>query len=105
MERYLPFELLSQRIAYGPGRRPFPKSQRNAFAFLLNGALRLKIFITGASGYIGGSVAAALMAAGHQVSGLARSDETAAALAKLGIRPVRGTLDGTEVLAKAARDA
>ena len=65
----------------------------------------MKIFITGASGYIGGSVAAALMAAGHQVGGLARSDETAAALAKLGIRPVRGTLDDSEVLAKAARDS
>ena len=65
----------------------------------------MKIFITGASGYIGGSVAATLMAMGHRVSGLARSDETAAALAKLGIRPVRGTLDDTEVLAKAARDA
>ena len=35
----------------------------------------MKIFITGASGYIGGSVAAALMAAGHRVSGLARSDD------------------------------
>lgn len=65
----------------------------------------MKIFITGASGYIGGSVAAALMAAGHQVSGLARSDETTAALARLGITPVRGTLDDTEVLAKAAHDA
>ena len=65
----------------------------------------MKIFITGASGYIGGSVAAALMAAGHQVSGLARSNDTAAALAKLGITPVRGTLDDTEVLAKAAHDA
>jgi nucleoside-diphosphate-sugar epimerase len=65
----------------------------------------MKIFITGASGYIGGSVAAALMGAGHQVSGLARSDEAASALAKLGIRPVRGTLDDVEVLAKAAHDA
>lgn len=65
----------------------------------------MKIFITGASGYIGGSVAAALMAAGHQVSGLARSDEATMALAKLGIRPVRGTLNDTEVLAKAAHDA
>ncbi|HUL87777.1 MAG TPA: NAD-dependent epimerase/dehydratase family protein [Pseudolabrys sp.] len=65
----------------------------------------MKIFITGASGYIGGSVAAALMAAGHEVSGLARSEEAAAALAKLGIRPVRGTLDDTELLAKAANDA
>jgi nucleoside-diphosphate-sugar epimerase len=65
----------------------------------------MKIFITGASGYIGGSVAAALMVAGHQVSGLARSDEAASALAKLGIRPVRGALDDVEVLAKAAHDA
>jgi nucleoside-diphosphate-sugar epimerase len=65
----------------------------------------LRIFITGASGYIGGSIAAALMAAGSQLSGLARSDETTAALAKLGIRPVRGTLDDTEVLARAAQDA
>ena len=65
----------------------------------------MKIFITGASGYIGGSVAAALMAAGHQVSGLARSDEATVALAKLGIRPVRGTLDDSEVLARAALDA
>jgi len=72
---------------------------------LLSGAAKLKIFITGASGYIGGSVAAALLAAGHQVTGLARSDKTSAALAKLGVRPVRGTLDDTEVLAKAAHDA
>ena len=65
----------------------------------------MKIFITGASGYIGGSVAAALMAAGHQVSGLARSNDTTAALAKLGMTPVRGTLDDAEVLAKAAYEA
>ena len=65
----------------------------------------MKIFITGASGYIGGSVAAALMAAGHQVSGLARSNDTMAALAKLGMTPVRGTLDDAEVLAKAAHHA
>jgi nucleoside-diphosphate-sugar epimerase len=65
----------------------------------------MKIFITGASGYIGGSVADALMAAGHQVSGLARSDEVAAALAKRGMTPARGTLDDAAVLAKAAHDA
>jgi nucleoside-diphosphate-sugar epimerase len=65
----------------------------------------MKIFITGASGYIGGSVAETLMALGHQVSGLARSDHAAAALASRGMTPVRGTLDDGEVLAKAARDA
>jgi nucleoside-diphosphate-sugar epimerase len=65
----------------------------------------MKIFIAGASGYIGGSLAAALVAQGHAVSGLARSEDTAVALSKLGIAPVRGTLDDAEVLAEAARDA
>jgi nucleoside-diphosphate-sugar epimerase len=65
----------------------------------------MKVFITGASGYIGGSVAEALIAAGHQVSGLARADETAAALAKRGIAPVRGSLDDADALAQAARAA
>src|SRR3954468_19169240 len=65
----------------------------------------MNVFITGASGYIGGSVAAALMARGHRVSGLARSDATAAALDQLGIAPVRGGLDDDAVLAQAARAA
>jgi nucleoside-diphosphate-sugar epimerase len=65
----------------------------------------MKIFITGASGYIGGSVAAALVAQGHAVSGLARSVATAAALRQRGITPVAGTLDDAEVLAQAARAA
>jgi nucleoside-diphosphate-sugar epimerase len=65
----------------------------------------MKIFITGASGYIGGSLAAALLAAGHRVSGLARSLATAAALERLGIAPLRGTLADADVLAKAARAA
>jgi nucleoside-diphosphate-sugar epimerase len=65
----------------------------------------MKIFITGASGYIGGSLADALMAAGHAVSGLARSADTVAALKKLGVSPVRGSLDDAEVLAQAAREA
>jgi nucleoside-diphosphate-sugar epimerase len=68
-------------------------------------AASMKIFITGAGGYIGGSLATALMGAGHEVSGLARSAETANALAKLGIAAVRGTLDDAEVLANAARAA
>jgi nucleoside-diphosphate-sugar epimerase len=65
----------------------------------------MDIFVTGASGYIGGSVAAALIAAGHRVSGLARSPQTADALARHGIAPVRGTLDDKDVLARAAAAA
>jgi nucleoside-diphosphate-sugar epimerase len=65
----------------------------------------MRIFCTGASGYIGGSVAVALVADGHQVSGLARSDEAAAKIRALGIEPVIGSLEVAEVLADAARRA
>ncbi len=65
----------------------------------------MRIFLTGATGYIGGSVAAALIAQGHRVSGLVRSASGAAAIAKLGIEPIRGTLDDAAILTDAARAA
>jgi nucleoside-diphosphate-sugar epimerase len=65
----------------------------------------MRVFVTGASGYIGGSVAVRLVAAGHRVSGLVRSAEAAAKVQALGIAPVRGTLVDREVLSAAARAA
>src|SRR5262245_5399575 len=65
----------------------------------------MKIFCTGASGYIGGSVAAHLAAAGHQVIGLVRSAEKTDAVRAFGIEPVMGTLDDAEILSRAARAA
>lgn len=65
----------------------------------------MKIFCTGASGYIGGSVAAHLIAAGHQVTGLVRSPDKADAVRARGIEPVMGALDDADVLARAARAA
>jgi len=65
----------------------------------------MKIFCTGASGYIGGSVAAALTASGHQVRGLVRSAEGADAVRTRGIEPVLGTLDDASILASEARAA
>ena len=62
----------------------------------------MKIFVTGASGYIGGSVAAALMGAGHEVLGLVRSDARADQVRALGIEPVPGSLADAAVLAEAA---
>ena len=56
------------------------------------------IFLTGATGYIGGSVAARLIGAGHRVRGLVRSGESAALLAARGIDPVLGALDDAELL-------
>lgn len=65
----------------------------------------MRVFCTGASGYIGGSVAIALVAEGQQVSGLVRTEEAAVKLRELGIEPVIGALDDAGVLAEAARRA
>jgi nucleoside-diphosphate-sugar epimerase len=65
----------------------------------------MKIFVTGATGYIGGSVAERLVAAGHEVSGLVRSENKIPLLKERGIRPVSGTLDDDEILAGAANAA
>ena len=61
------------------------------------------IFFTGATGYIGGSVAARLVAAGYRVRGLVRSRESAALLATRGIDTVLGTLDDADLLTGEAR--
>ncbi len=65
----------------------------------------MKVFLTGSSGYIGGSVAAALRGAGHHVIGLVRSAQKAEQVRSLGIEPVSGTLDDGALLARQARDA
>jgi nucleoside-diphosphate-sugar epimerase len=65
----------------------------------------MKVFVTGATGYIGGSVAERLVALGHQVSGLVRSAEKAPLLKERGIEPVTGALDDEQVLARAANAA
>jgi nucleoside-diphosphate-sugar epimerase len=65
----------------------------------------MKVFITGATGYIGGSVAEALVTRGFEVSGLARGKEKANYLASRKIRPILGQISDTEILAEAAIDA
>ncbi len=65
----------------------------------------MRIFVTGTSGYIGGSVAAALAAAGHEVSGLVRSAASAEQVRAFGITPVHGTLDDADILRAAAARA
>lgn len=65
----------------------------------------MKIFCTGASGYIGGSIAATLAAAGHQVRGLVRSAESGNKVRAFGIEPVIGTLDDAPLLQREARAA
>ena len=63
----------------------------------------MRIFVTGASGYIGSSVAFACRRAGHDVFGLVRSKEKARELASNEIRPVVGTLQNPETYLGFAR--
>ena len=65
----------------------------------------MKVFLTGATGYIGSAVADRLRAAGHELTALARSDAAAAKLNTAGIQPVRGDFSEPQRVGSAARAA
>jgi len=58
----------------------------------------MRIFVTGASGWIGSAVVPELIRAGHGVTGLARSDASAQAVAGMGADVLRGDLNDADVL-------
>ncbi|KAJ8103636.1 SDR family oxidoreductase [Lipomyces tetrasporus] len=62
----------------------------------------MRIFLTGASGFIGSAIVPELLAAGHEVLGLARSDESAALVESLGAKVIRGDINDLDSLRKGA---
>ena len=65
----------------------------------------MHVFVTGASGGIGSAVVPELIAAGHRVTGLARSEESARAITAMGAEPLPGSLADLDILRAGARAA
>ena len=65
----------------------------------------MRVFVTGASGWVGTAVVKELLASGHHVVGLARSEEGAKKVADLGADVLRGSLDDVDGLRQAAAQA
>ena len=63
----------------------------------------MNIFVTGATGYIGGSIAAGLIEQGHHVLGLIRSDRAAEQVKALGLEPLRGHLHDNRAIREACK--
>ncbi|MUK00667.1 NAD-dependent epimerase/dehydratase family protein [Vibrio cholerae] len=65
----------------------------------------MRVFVTGASGWIGTALTSGLVAAGHEVRGLVRSEASAEKVRRVGVTPVMGDMSDHDLLVAEAADA
>lgn len=65
----------------------------------------MKVFVTGASGFIGSAIVKELISAGHKVTGLARSEKSAKIVSEAGAGVLSGSLENLEILKQGALEA
>ena len=95
-------------VQHRPRRRPSRLRGTRATissATSLTRSSRMRVFVTGGTGHTGSYIIPELISAGHEVTGLARSDAAAAAISSLGAKVRRGDLEDLEGLMEAAADS
>src|SRR6201996_5654004 len=81
------------------------RHEKNAHSTYRQKESHMRVFVTGGTGHAGSYIIPELIAAGHEVTGLARSDKSAAALSAAGAKVRRGSLEDLDGLKEAAADS
>jgi nucleoside-diphosphate-sugar epimerase len=82
---------------------PLTRARDRKVAVLKSKEIHMRIFVTGATGFIGSAIVQELIGAGHKLLGLSHNDASANELAKLKVEAHQGDLKDTDSLAAGAK--